>query len=123
MREDSQTYEAMVVPSKLLQLVLTMTHDLLGHNGTMRLYNYIRQFYFWQILKQGCTKHVCKGKDCQQVFLKSQHYVDSNLRVPKVLVACIPMDLLGEYNETTLGHCYALTVICILTPFVEVNQI
>ena len=38
-REGVQTYEAMVVLSKLWQLVLTMTHDLLGLNGTMRLYN------------------------------------------------------------------------------------
>ena len=45
-REGVQTYEAMVVESMLWQLVLTMTHGLLGHNGTTRLYNYIRQFYF-----------------------------------------------------------------------------
>ena len=43
-REGEQMYETMVVLSMLRQLVLTMTHDLLGHNGTMRLYNYIRQF-------------------------------------------------------------------------------
>ena len=36
-REDSQTYEAMVVPSKLQQLLLTMPHDLLGHNMTSKI--------------------------------------------------------------------------------------
>ena len=75
-REGVQTYDAMMVPSMLQQLVLTMTHDLLGHNGTTRLYNYIRWFYIWQELKQGCANHVSKCKDCQQVSLKSQHYVD-----------------------------------------------
>ena len=50
----------MVVPSTLWQLVLTMTNDNLGHNGTTRLYNYIRQFHFWQELKQDCANHVCK---------------------------------------------------------------
>ena len=30
------------------------------------------------------------------------------------------IDLLGEYSETSLGHCYALTIIYMLTSFVEV---
>ena len=74
-----------------------MTHDLLGHNGTMRLYNYIR--HFWQELKLDCANHVHKCKDCQQVSLKDQHYVDLNLRISNVPMAFIAMDLLGEYSE------------------------
>ena len=46
-REGSQGFEAMVVPKKLYTLVLTMCHDVLGHNGTTQLYGYIRGFYFW----------------------------------------------------------------------------
>ena len=34
-REGSQSFEAVVVPMKLYHLVLTMCHDLTGHNGTM----------------------------------------------------------------------------------------
>ena len=41
-REGVQTYEAMVVLSTLQKPVLTITDDLLGHNGTSTLYNYIR---------------------------------------------------------------------------------
>ena len=104
MREGVQTFEAMVLLSMLQQLVLTMTHNLLGHNGTTRLYNYIRQFYFWQELKQDCANHTHKFKDCQQVSLKSQDYVDSNVRIPNVPMACIAIDLLGEYSEMTQGH-------------------
>ena len=40
--------------------------------------------------------------------------------MPKVPVAYIAMDLLGEYSKKSLGHHYALTVICMLTLFVEV---
>ena len=89
----------MVVPKTVQHLVLNMTHDILGSNGTMKLYNYIREFYFWQELKQDCTYHVHKCKDCQQVSLKTQCYVNSNLRVPNVPMAYIAMDLLGEYSE------------------------
>ena len=38
-------------------------------------------------------------------------------------MACIAMDLLGEYSETTWGHHYELTVKCMLTSFVEVIPI
>ena len=34
-REGSHSFEAVVGPKKLYQLVLTMYHDLMGHNGTM----------------------------------------------------------------------------------------
>ena len=34
-REGSQSFEAVVVPKKLYQLVLTTCHDLMGHGGTM----------------------------------------------------------------------------------------
>ena len=96
-----------------------MTHDLLGENGTMRSYNYLRQ----QELKQYCAYHVCKCKEFQQVFLKSQNFVDSKLRIPNVPMACIAINLLGEYSETAQCHYYALTVICMLTSFVEVIPI
>ena len=48
-REGFQGLEAVVVPKKLYQFVLTTCHDLMGHNGTTHLYGYIR-FYFWQKL-------------------------------------------------------------------------
>ena len=82
-REGSQGFEVIVVPKKLYQLVLTMYHDLLGHNGTTQLYRYIRRFYFWQKLKQDSAKHVHQCRECQQVSLKEPHYVDSNLHIPK----------------------------------------
>ena len=44
-KEGVQICKAMVVLEMLQQLVLTMIQNLLNHNETMRLYNYIRQFY------------------------------------------------------------------------------
>ena len=41
-REEVHICKATVVPKSLCQLVLTMMHNLLGNNGTTRLYNYIR---------------------------------------------------------------------------------
>ena len=38
-------------------------------------------------------------------------------------MAYIAMDLLGEYSVTSQGHCYALTIICMLSSFVEVIPI
>ena len=35
-------------------------------------------------------------------------------------MAYIAVDLLGGYSKTSQGHCYILTIICMLTSFVEV---
>ena len=40
-REGSQSFEAVVAPKKLYQLVLTMCHDLMGHNATVWLHKKI----------------------------------------------------------------------------------
>ena len=77
----------------------------MGHNGTAQLYGYIR-FYFWQKLKQDCTKHMHQCKECQQVSLKEPHYVDSNLHIPKLPMSFIAMDLVGEYPEMENGNHY-----------------
>ena len=45
-REGSQSFEAVVVPKKLYQMVLTTCYDLTEHDGTTQLYGYIRKFYF-----------------------------------------------------------------------------
>ena len=71
-REGVHICKAMVVLKMLQQLVLTMMHDLLGHNGTTRLYNYIRQFHFWQELKQDCANHIHKCKDLPTGFSQNQ---------------------------------------------------
>ena len=38
-------------------------------------------------------------------------------------MAYIAKDLLGDYSETSQCHCYGLTIICMLTSFVEVIPI
>ena len=95
----------------------------MGHNGTTQLYGYIRRFYFWQKLKQDCTKPVHQCKECQQVSLKESCYLDSNLQIPKLPMSFIAMDLLSEYPKTENGNCYALTIICMLTSFVSIIPI
>ena len=66
---------------------------------------------------------MCQCKECQQVSLKEPHYVDSNLCIPKLPMSFIAMDLLGEYPEMENGNHYALTIICILTLFVNIIPI
>ena len=45
-RKGSQSFEAVVVPKKLYQMVFTTCHDLMGHNGTMQLYGTSEDFTF-----------------------------------------------------------------------------
>ena len=89
----------------------------------MWLYGYIRRLYFWQKLKQECTKNVHQCKECQQVSLKEPHYVDSNLCILKLPMPFIAMDLLDEYPEMENGNHYTLTFICMLPSFVNIIPI
>ena len=76
---------------------------------------WVHKVYFWQKLKQDCTKDVHQCKECQQVSLKEPHYVDSNLCIQNLAMSFIARDLLGEYSEIENGNHYALTIICMLT--------
>ena len=65
--------------------------------------------------------HQCK--ECQQVFFKEQHYVESTLCIPKLPMSFIAMDLLGKSPETENNNHYTLTIICTLTSFVSIIPI
>ena len=55
--------------------------------------------------------------------MKEPHYVDSNLHIPKLPISFIAMDLLGEYPETENCNHYFLTIIYMLTLFVNIIPI
>ena len=71
-KEGSQGFEAVVVPRKLYQLVLTTCHDLMEHNGTMHLYGYIKRFYFWQNWSK-IVPNMCVNEKNVNNFLWKNH--------------------------------------------------
>ena len=108
-RDQSNIFHANMVPYALQPYILYESHNALGHNGSTRLYHFIRMHYYWKALHQHCNKYLCSCPECQQVTLKEPQYVNLHLPIPQFVMSFISMDLLGPYQETEKGNQYALS--------------
>ena len=118
MRDEPNVFHAILVPNTLQPYILYESHKAQGHNGSTRLYDFIRKHYYWKKLHQHSNKYIWSCPDCQQIALKEPHYINLHLPVPQFTMSFISMDLLSPYHEAKKGNQYALTVICILTNYV-----
>ena len=50
--------------------ILYESHNVLGHNGSNRLFNFIRRHHYWKKLGQKCNKYVQSCPECQQDTFK-----------------------------------------------------
>ncbi|KAA3470474.1 DNA/RNA polymerases superfamily protein [Gossypium australe] len=68
--------------SKLIQMILNEAHNsrLTAHPGSTKMYNDLKQFYWWHGMKQDISEFVSKCLVCQQV--KAEHQVPSSLLQP-----------------------------------------
>ena len=57
-----QRFETMVVPQSLCRILLKLSHDDLGHNGTARTYMLLRQSYYWKGMRPEVTRYI---KQCK----------------------------------------------------------
>ena len=63
--------------------ILYESHNALGHNGSTRLYHFIRMHYYCKKLHQHCNKYVCSCTESQQVTLKEPQYINLHLSIPQ----------------------------------------
>ena len=117
-REGPNIFHAIMVPNTLQPFILYECHNALGHNGSTRLYHFIRRNHYWKKVCQQCNKYMHSCTECQQVTLKELQYTNLHIPIPKFLMSFISMDLIGCYRETENGNQYALMAICMLTNYV-----
>ena len=51
-----QWFETTVVPRSLRGILLKLSHDDLGHNGTAQTYMLLRQSYYWKGMRPKVTR-------------------------------------------------------------------
>ena len=117
-RDWPNIYQAIMVPNALQPYILYESHNALGHNGSTRMYHFIRRHYYWKKLNQHCNKSVYSCPECQLVTSKEPQYFNLHLPIPQFSMSFIGMDLLCPYWETEKGNQYTLTVICMLKNYV-----
>ena len=116
--DNDHTFEVTVVPRALTGFILHQSHDALGHNGTQRLYHYLKRLYYWKGLRPDVDKHVKHCLQCRQQNLRPQKYAQLHAEIPSMPMHFLAMDLIGRFPTSSKGNCYALTVIDLLTNFV-----
>ena len=98
-KDGPNIFHAVMVP----KLCNHETHNALGHNGSTRLYNFIKRHYYCRKLHQYYNKYVRSCPEYQQVTLKETLYLTFHLPILQFLMSFISMDLLGPYCETENG--------------------
>ena len=117
-RDRPNIFHTIMVPNTVQPYILYECHNALGHNGSTRLYNFIRRHYYWKKLCQHCNKYMLVCRMLTSNFKKSPSISTCIYLIPQIPMSFINMDLVGPYRETENGNQYALTVIYMLTNYV-----
>ena len=70
-----QQFKTMVIPGSLRGILLRLSHNDLGHNGTARTYMLVRQNYYWKGMRPEVTRYIKQCKLCRTHNSASTRYV------------------------------------------------
>ena len=115
--DNKQRFEVIVVTPNCAPLLLNLTHDQMGHNGSVRTYMLIKRSYYWKGMKTDIYNYVKQCKLCQKQNVIPVRYATGHFSAPMAPMEFISMDLIGDFYPSTKGNKYALTVICMLTGY------
>ena len=92
--------------------ILHQVHDALGHSGTARTYQCLKQLYYWKGLSREVNIHVKQCIKCRQQNLHPQHYEQLHLKVPSMPMHFNVMDLIGKSKPLPKGLsiCFDLLI-------------
>ena len=89
------------------------------HLGSNKMYQDIKQYYWWRGIKKDIYEYVSKCLTCQQV--KAEHQVPSGLLnplpIPQWMWVNITMDFVSSFPLTqrcSLGNCGQIVQVCSL---------
>ena len=116
-RENDRKFEATMVPKDLTKVILFEVHETLAHPGQLKMYMFIRRFYFWKNLRTDVNKYVKNCPACNKVSLKEPKYVDFTTVIPRFPMANIAIDLLGPFLPTSRGNERILSCMDLLTHY------
>ena len=93
--DTKQQFETTVVPQSLCGILLKLSHDDLGHNGTAWTYMLLRQSYYWKGMRPEVTRYIKQCKLLRTHNSASTRYVKETFGVPEAPMDFISMDLIG----------------------------
>lgn len=117
-KTQGKEFEAICIPETIVPLILDQTHDLLGHNGTPRMYEFLKRLYFWPGMQKDIQAYVRQCGPCQKMNTQLQSYPPLHLYIPTRPLQFIAMDLIGPMPQTLAGNKFALTIMDMLTAYI-----
>ena len=116
-KAQGKVFEAICLPRRFVPLVLDQCHTLMGHNGTPRMYEYLKRMYFWPALHTDIKDYCRRCGPCNQWNRRVQHYPPLHLYIPSRPLQLVAMDLIGPFTKSVNGNCMVLTVMDMLTGY------
>jgi hypothetical protein len=109
---------------QLTEIILTQSHQMLGHLGPQKTSEYIRRYYWWPCIGQD-VEHYCRTCPVCQTTKSSNQKMPGllhSLPIPIWPWESIAMDFVGPFPESG-GFNYLWVVICRLTSMVHLAPI
>ena len=117
--EEEDSYNCTVVPKVLRLPLLTLAHDLNGHNGGKRTYAALKRTYYWPGMKKEVFHHCKACPVCSKYNQTTTETQFSHFTAPDGPMQLICMDLIGPIEPvSSRRNRFCLTIIDMLTGFV-----
>ena len=119
LEDNEEIFQTTVLPKILIEPVLQLAHNSVGHNGFQWVYLSIQRLYYWNNMKKDILCHCKQCAVCEKFKIERIKFEKLHFKMPNQPMEFICMDLIGEFHPpTSRGHRYALTVMDMLTGFV-----
>ena len=119
LEDNEEIFQTTVLPKILIEPVLQLAHNSVGHNGFQWVYLSIQRLYYWNNMKKDILCHCKQCAVCEKFKIEQIKFEKLHFKMPNQPMEFICMDLNGEFHPpTSRGHRYALTVMDMLTGFV-----
>ena len=113
-REDGKIVHTIVIPQSLTKYMFQQAHDVLGHDGTARNYQYPSNCIIVRSYIKDVNTHAKQCIKCKQQNMCQWHYAQLLLDMPSACMHFITIDLNGKFKTSPKGHKYAITVMDML---------
>ena len=112
-------YLRLYIPEHLQSHVMEQYHDENGHFGVEKVYNTIKQKFYWPDMYKHLQKRIDKCQVCKVRNLKAKESGILLTQLPPFPMAHVQLDLSGPHPRTLSGNVYIATFICTYSGWLE----
>jgi hypothetical protein len=112
------------IPDSLIESLVINHHEYYGHLGVQKIYNIIKEHFYWSNMLRSIAKIISKCHVCQKNKVLTIKYVgDMQPIIPKEPLEIVAFDLYGELPQSRGGVKYILVLIDIFSKYVTLYAI